>query len=343
MLILWIGALAVALASLGYWRMWSRRKDLFKGLAFTEILTSLLSHLPDEDSPAYPHVILGVMLLGGIASLATGIANAVITSNSHQMDISAAVTIGAATFAVLLSFISFWTLWQTRRIEQLQGSEIQGFDDLIIRITKDIRKISKEAKSLSSGARREHLRVLLITKNPYWGVLSYPDEDFTGQFRVAIELLAKQAKEHLVKFEVLCGRPETIRAFNAEILHQADDNPLVIERCNDTRKFIEDVSRLAEGEKIFHEAREIPKLQFAIVGNVVYEFILSAGVQQSEIHRARCIREKRTCERFVETFEILKNALPLQQSSALFMNVVEMNPGVQGTGVATAPAPSRTS
>jgi hypothetical protein len=120
------------------------------------------------------------------------------------------------------------------------------------------------------------------------------------------------------QFEIICGSEKTIDLFHRTYYRRGagglapSRDPDVLEADRTAERFIRELSGAAR-TGIATRVRAIPKTQFAVVGNVVFEFILDAPGRRAptEINRARRIEEAVTCNRFAETFKILKQ-LPRQ-------------------------------
>jgi hypothetical protein len=322
-----LGLSCFALSVVIYVCLYLGFRTSFLGLSFSDKIAHLISHVPDDDSPAWPHILAGVLFCMGLC-LSVGVSVSslqFVTSNpnAHSM----ALTASGLVFGVLISSISFWTLWQTKRIEQAQGSNINGFRELITAIAKEIEFINKDFRENNKRIGREHHRVFLVTTNPYFGHLSFTgDVESTDRFADAMRHAAENvhfsgdnADDERFKMEILCGDRQAIQGFHQTFYGkagaQADQNDSkVVKASHETEHFLSELQAKADPmatgtPNLISRAEKIPKTQFAIVGNCVFEFILETPGYQSEIRRARRIREKVVCDRFRETFELLKEHL----------------------------------
>jgi hypothetical protein len=320
-MIFWIDlGLCLLLAALvTYIMIFLYHRESLRGMTIKTKIAYLISRVPDEDSSAWPHVLAGVLACLGFCLL---IGSVVATMSFVSADFnrhSTALTAGSLVFAVLISAVSFWTLWQTKKIEQLQGSNIENFRELMEAMVRDMEAINTDFIANNSRA-REHHRIYLVTTNPLFGKLSFPSARVTQQFEDAMRHNAAHAgrsgdngrDNSGFSMEILCGNADAIRIFHrtffrgkGEELAAADDHQ-VVRACEETERVIRSLNE-ASGSVIVHRAARVPKTQFAIIGNIVYEFILDAPGFQSEVHRARRIGDRVACERFLETFKLLRD------------------------------------
>jgi len=312
-----IGIIFLVIAAATFGVVFLINRDALIGYRWSQKLSLLLTHIPDADAAAWPHVFGGVSLFLGICLLVgAAVANmsfVVADFNRH----SAALTAGGFAFAVMVSVVSFLTLGQTKKIEQAQGANIDGFRDLIRKIHRDLKAVNDDFLTNNFRA-REHHRVFLITSNPFLGRLSYPTDPIAGEFSDALRHSAEcvgHAPAALGRdtftFEVICGNPDVIRQFHREFYRgpggtlAPEDDPQVKTASEMAERLIAELNTAA-GKTIVHRVPRVPKTQFSVVGNVVYEFILETPGFHSEVHRARRIGDKVVCDRFLETFHLLK-------------------------------------
>jgi hypothetical protein len=317
---IWVnaGLLLVLAALMTYVLIYFFYRNSLLGVPLRGKLSYLISRVPDEDSPAWPHVLGGVLMCLGFCLLVGSYVALMPFVSADFNRHSTALTAGGLMFAVLISAVSFWTLWQTKKIEQIQGSNVGSFRELIEMMVRDMESLSDDFRANNNRV-REHHRVFLVTTNPYFGKLSFPFDKVTQKFEDAMSHNAKHVKSSSspdrtegFQMEVLCGDLSAIVKFHqifyrgkGEVVAATDDNQ-VVKASQDTEAFIRRLNEDA-GCEIVHRAQRVPKTQFAIIGNVVYEFILEAPGFQSEIHRARRIGDKVACDRFLETFRLLKD------------------------------------
>src|SRR5260370_267464 len=123
-----VGSCLVMFAIAIYGYVWLRDRETFKrNRGFWRRISYLVAHAPDERSAAWPHIIGGVTLLLGVSLIA---AHLVANAPFVKSQTPEAVPSAELAFGVLLASITFWTLWQTKRIEQLQRERIDGFPNL---------------------------------------------------------------------------------------------------------------------------------------------------------------------------------------------------------------------
>ncbi|PYS25140.1 MAG: hypothetical protein DMF72_02575, partial [Acidobacteria bacterium] len=192
-----------------------------------------------------------------------------------------------------------------------------SFQALIIGITEQIKLVNADFQSHNFNAREYH-RVLIVTTNPRFGLLSFPDKEFTRDFAHAMQDAADNVKisrrgnaDNKFMLEILCGDEETLNQFHQTFYKATDVGDNRVKDATDaTKDFIDDLGHRALGKPghdgIVFEVNEILKTQFAVVGNVVFEFMMETPGLQTEIHQTRRIREKVVCDRFRDLFDLLK-------------------------------------
>jgi len=218
------------------------------------------------------------------------------------------LTAAGLIFGILIAVISFWTLWQTKRIEHLQGANIDGFRMLTVSITESIEKLTDNFEKHGKKASSHH-RIFFLTTNPHFGGLSFPltseQEDFERAFLKAADFASADPKFDV---SVLCGSPTTIKTFNENWLtkngmqDRLEDTTAIVER------FIRELNEHAKREVVIRK-NDISDMQFAIVGNTVFEFILYIPEHggPTGIAGARKIEDGLVCRRFSHHFKVLRN------------------------------------
>ena len=164
----------------------------------------------------------------------------------------------------------------------------------------------------------EHHAVAIITTNPFFGCLSYKDENFTGELSAQLFKMAAAVGESVrnssghaggrrnSRFEIICGDTAALQAFHEEFYAM---DPRKQELADERTKWTND--RLAElenraGAEIVTRVKVVPPNQFAVVGDVVYDFTLESFGQRSEIFDTDVKQDRRTARKAFTTFEILK-------------------------------------
>lgn len=294
--VLWIGGASLLLSVGCYARAaWLGRSSL-KPLRWIDRLAALVSHLPDDSSKAWPHVTGGVLGCTGFALLIAAVWDSFAVLGYHLT-----LEISNLFFALLVAFVAFWTLWQTKRIEQNQAVEMFGFKGLIGQITKEIAALMTEVFA-HPVAKFPRFRILLITTNPYFGQLSYPGEKSTDDFANSMRTASKRAAANSMRFEILCGSASALASFHeAYFKKNGMTEPDKAQAA--TSESLEFISEL-KGATI-HQVRRVPKIQFAVIGNVVLEFILDSSEGHTDIQRYKRTHEKVVADRYEAFFEEL--------------------------------------
>jgi hypothetical protein len=144
--------------------------------------------------------------------------------------------------------------------------------------------------------------VLLITTNPYYGQLSYPGEKVTFDFANSMRTASGLAAQKSMRFELLCGDPITLGTFHDGYFKKNGSTDSV-KATAATKECLDFVAEL-KGATV-HQVSRVPKIQFAVIGNVVLEFILDSGEGNTDIQRYKRTHEKVVADRYDAFFKEL--------------------------------------
>src|SRR5205085_3425207 len=133
-------------------------------------------------------------------------------------------------------------------------------------------------------------RVYLVTNNPYFGVNSYPGKKVTLKYKNVFDeladrltVLSRTRSNHPTfqgfKFKVICADAENIAKFNAHY-YTAETQDAKLDADSSTEEFILHLSTAGGEGSFLRIPRAIADVQFAVIGDVVFEFILSAPDDQ---------------------------------------------------------------
>ena len=312
---MWSGAFCILIGLVGYnWLYWQARADL-SGLTFRETLGQLFSHLPDDSSAAWPHILSGVSLAVGV-SLVGGFA---LEGFAAQFDSRVPTGIGAtlagSIFGAEIGAVAFWTLWQTKRIERGQGVMVLGFSALITAMSREMNSLWNEIEQ-SQWIPQSHHRFLLVTTNPWFGMLSHPSATATIEFKEKLARLALATQNCRAtngppfRFGILMGNPERVRAFHENYFTHLTDEAARSDAVDTADKkldgFVRELVQAGAYDSDIMRKASVPAFQFAVIGGVVFEFILDTVDGATEVRRARILRERLLCERFVQTYGVLR-------------------------------------
>jgi hypothetical protein len=304
--------------------MWSEHKEKLKFLPTPEIIVALVSHLPSDGnvrpSPK-KHIIAGVSICMGVCLLVgVGISQLPFVEPHYDAH-GTALTAAGLTFGILISVISFWTLWQTKKIESLQGAYTPGFKKLTLDLAVAIEELHGDFVAHGNSASMGH-RVILITKNPYFGLLSFFDDAIERRFRTALctaaEDVSRSHGTNKFTMVVLCGNKQIFEDFNREFfesklpnLNKIDRDAKISDANQRTQGLLTELDTKA-GEQVVFQGANIPDIQFAIVGHTVFEFILLEPRSGSitGIAGARKIEDGLVCGRFLKQYELIKKLNP---------------------------------
>lgn len=251
----------------------------------------LIAHVPDAS--AGHHIAAGVLLFSGLSLLAGAGYSQLFCSKldwNSYLATSSGLMLGFFTL-----ILSFWTLWQTKRLERLQGERIDRFDSLIKIIGKEIEDMI--ARYLQGHDRSSDLfRVCIVTNNPYFGVITYPNGDVTIAFSATMNNLCKHIQNYRVKkakksrlatdkgfrLRIVCADSVNLSTFNKQYFDAADGQAGLEEVNKQSESFLGEICSLLGAECVTRLPIVLPDVQFVIVGNVVYEFVLEAPEDQNQ-------------------------------------------------------------
>ena len=262
---------------------------------------------------ARQHIWAGAFLFAGL-SLIVGMGAADLFPDHADIRGFKSTNAGLV-LGILTLFLALWTLYQTKRLERLQGEGIKGFDTLIGAIRKETDNLVQrwdDSRDRSSDV----FRLYMITNNPYFGINSYPGKAVSLDYASSLKKLAERVRTQRLKtkgkefkFRIVCADKLTLENFNENyedlgIYDKATRN-------EESENFIQDLDNCL-GHDAFHRLPlEIPAVQFVVVGDVVFEFILESPDSKASrargsniIHTTR-IDDRLVAERFERYIEFL--------------------------------------
>ncbi|MGE5340684.1 MAG: class I SAM-dependent methyltransferase [Candidatus Omnitrophota bacterium] len=286
-----------------------------------------ISVLPDEnkDKP-WSQIVSGMITSFAICMIIGSFMALLFSKNLNTNIHSFALTTASLFFGVLISFISFWTLWQTKRIEKQTGDIIHGFKELVEALSHELRELVKDFYDNQGIAKKYH-RVYFITTNPFFGMLSERlKKNVELEFKQALEAVAdcvslSRDSENQFVFKIICGDDTALKNFHNDFYSFIADRERkknVVEKISS--KVSDGLLSLENraGQQIFTRLREVPPTQFMIIGNIIYEWIIEADGKEeySEVFDTSKKDDTRTCQKYIKTFEALQRL-----SSKLTTNV----------------------
>jgi hypothetical protein len=308
-----------------------KRKELIdKG--FIKNLEYYIAYVPSDDSKAWHHIVAGVCTSIGICLvIGVGIAALIVCQDHDGMDFHHVIFESSGlVFAIFISGISFWTLWQTKKIEHLQGFNVSDLSALLKHLNKEIKRIIDDYNSKNNKRALDYHRFFLITSNPFLGLLSYPNDEDTQNFLGSLESLKtikviEQSNKNTDKFriEIVCVDEEHMKIFHTEFYSNREkkqnnngkkkNNDLsdeVKEKIQKANSITENLLKEYNGHNIITRVKEVPKFpQFAIVGNKVFEFTLEARSPFTEVTETHIVVDRKRADMYEKTFYLLKNTL----------------------------------
>lgn len=309
-----IALIGIGLALIGilfYIFLWNKKKHDLPDKTFFRAISYLIAYTPKTS--ALLHIIPGLLITIGIG-IFVGYGLGYCTSEKVFSINSSAITISSLVFATLTAAITFWTLNQTKKLEHQQGYSITDFQSLIRELNAEIEWLDKNFKKIHKRKAQYFHRLYFITNNPFLGMLSFPDEDFTTDFINNLRKLKDIVKDSNgnseFKFEIICGNEYCINLFHQDFYSLANAADSYIKTANEQFKsYISEFE--ISGDHILTRVSDVPEYpQFVIIGNKIFDFTLKAKTPYSQISETKVTIDSERCELYIKTFELLKSSLP---------------------------------
>jgi hypothetical protein len=299
----------------------------FRNLGSGAKMAAIISYIPEGTCRPWLHIAAGISSSIGLCIL---IGSSVAFNLLPENDASNAnaTSIAAFIFTIIISALSIWTLWQTRKIDHDKGYNVIGFLELIEYLNKELDVLRDDLSKNGGRGSAAHHRVYMVTTNPLFGQLSYPTlratKDFADHLRnLAMDARDDEAHERHLRFEILCGTREAIKSMHDTFYSKKiEENPvegqqLSSRKTAEAEAAIQDIAECGPyGSPVIYRLHRVPPTQFMIVGNKVFEFILEPTRLRSEIHNTEVHEDSRTCDKYIKTFNIFKDlgAVALQRN-----------------------------
>ncbi|NJD23498.1 MAG: class I SAM-dependent methyltransferase [Melioribacter sp.] len=313
----WLGLFCLVIGIYHYyyktiWKSVSQSPKYTK--SFVKNIPNIISFIPSKKSSPWDHVKGGIFSSLGLclffAAIITTFFNGMNNIDIHSFEL----TIAGLIFAILISFITFWTFWQTKQIDHKLGYNINGFKNLVQELTQRLNKLNEDFTNTHKHHAHKFHRVYFMTTNPFFGMLSENLAEERDPFQKALQLMAlnvsyskngilnNNSKQEFI-FKVACGNKFALDKFHRDFY--GSDIETANKKTNETLALMEQMESLA-GRQIFYKLNVVPDTQFMIISNDLYEWILEANPNQqlSDVFSTGVKEEdQRICDRFKNTFE----------------------------------------
>ncbi len=325
--LVFLSTIFIILGSYSYFKLFRDFRVLREQRTISERLVDLISHVPDPKAGPGPHIFAGVTLIFGIA-LAFGTIVADVSSEPEDF-LSYVISLSSLIVGTLFSAISLWTLWQTRRLEYQAGYKIFDFHHLIIVLNKELDNLLSSLRNYQKKPQPFH-RVYLVTTQPFLGMLTYPNSKETSKFESSLFECARLYSDlvlefnnnsipRMFEFQVICGDKSAISEFHKKYftangtteskLADLDDTvEIKIKQMNELARTQNKKNKITENLGPFLRMDHVPKVQYMIIGNKLFEFTLESGNSLSEIFNTQVVSDSRYCNAYIENFKILLKA-----------------------------------
>jgi len=309
----------VTIGSIIYWVLFLRNQPVFTNQSWKKTLVDLISHLPDSTSGPGAHIFAGVFFASGVSGIISIIIADAISSPDqlHGMIIST----NSLLIAALFSSVTLWTLWQARRISYQSGYQIHDFHDLISHVNNDLEDLCDSISNVYNMKPQPFHRVYLVTKQPFLGMLTYPVSPETRKFKQHLITLSSYAANSIAAkeggkainplvFEIICGTENVISQFHKEYYQGGSKSKQEIKQLGEDVELeirqMDEKLQAVGAHGPFYRTVKVPKVQFMIIGNKLYEFTLHPGNSVTEIFNTQVVTDSRYCNAYIETFSILR-------------------------------------
>lgn len=280
-----------------------------------------------------PNANASLTLLGGIvfiAGLSMILGGSIRYFNQEENSI---VTNASYALSIGLALITLYTLALHKEDRHKRGNEIESFTDLV-------RKLTTEVDALIYQLDSEHRKVaeiLFFTNNPYFGLVSankdstHPDRDVTRAYYQAMKDLGgsvESAKSNGVVFKVIYGDDDALSYYHSKFGEKriADHGgETVVYRpspdevskpvevvCKNSESYVKEINELTvnfvESLKshcpslIVHRAPILPRRQYVVINQRVFEFMIQAGVEAETDQSSKVIDHRKTVRLIREDF-----------------------------------------
>ena len=317
---LWIGVVfLVAAIFLGHFISRQVPKPLHVRIAW------VVSHIPNV--PPYMNILVVLLGFSGISLIGGFVWTRLFDVN---LDVSSyAMTCAGMTLGVVTLILTTWTLHQTRRLEILKGDTIQHFGILVKRLTEDI-SLLEETYKASVDKDLDRFRLIIVTNNPYFGVLSFArserDKEIAKDFKNAIGSYAEHLEKDDNKVKVICTTDEEMKKFEKPYFSDSEEDERETARIETTR-FLTTLKESLGDNAIVRCPLRISDAQYAVIGDVVYEFLLKPAGNKSritDIDKVVRIEDRDVADRF-------------QRFSEFLVELIELHVSVRGSTPLTFP------
>ena len=269
-------------------RVWRRGK-------FLKLLPSIIAHVHHRKVHAAHHIIATLFAFSGV-SLVLGFAWAKMFSSKLEVAGYMMTNAGMA-LGVLTLILTVWTLNQTMKLERLHGERIDRFDELIKDMTEQLTDLIKrydENRDKSSGI----YRVILVTNNPYFGIISYKGRSVTRNFETAFHSLAGSVEAEReasggaapsgFRVKIICADQVQLRGFVASYFEGGDEcEAKTNDAVTKSEEFLQHLTEKMGNESVVRIPIRVSEAQFAVIGDVVFEFFLEPAGSSDDLWRIR--------------------------------------------------------
>lgn len=317
----WIGASACVFGVIVWFVIFARVRGRGK---FWKLLPSVIAHVHHRKVHAAHHIIATLFAFSGV-SLVVGFVWAK-TFHSNPSDAGYMMTNAGMALGVLTLILTIWTLNQTMKLERLHGEGIERFDELIKEITRQMEDLVErydDNRDKSSGL----YRVVLVTNNPYFGIISYKGRPLTTDFETAFHRLAGRieaegeagfvASRSGFRLKIICADKQRLSEFVASYFVGNDAQIKIDEAINKSEEFIEHLIQKAGAESVVRIPMRVSEAQFAVVGDHVFEFFLDSQDETnmlwkkrgSNIRATNMIHDRGAADRFERFAQFLEELI----------------------------------
>ncbi len=307
-----LGGVFLIIGLVAYGFLWvTRGRDALRYKPLWLRALHIVAYVPGDESRAWPHVLAGVCSALGVSFIVATVLIRLVDGNGPASG-AALVTTASFVFAVFISAVTFWVLWQTAKLEHQAGFRMFTFLDLIKRTAEDVTRLVDNFGKAHRRQTKPHHRLYLITTNPFFGTLTYPDEVVTTTYRNAILSLAAACRDskdtspgHPIEFQIICGNPAARLSFHQSFFASEKEPAKLAAKLkaagDRSDQFLSDLTNFGVSVKF---VAKVPPTQFMVIGDTVYEFTIESQDQATEILYTDLKEDRKAADRFAQNFAV---------------------------------------
>ena len=297
-----------------YHRIYSSNYAHFRGKTRSQAFLALFSHVDSVHTGPAPHIISGVLTLaGGVGLISLAVLRFLIPS---KFDAAMTLSLFSAIAVLFFAAIEIWTLWQAKRIAFDKGYIVSDFKTLIRQLTEELKLMEQSIRiDYELQPERQIHRFYAVAPHFFFGMLSFPRERITRDYRNALVDLCevRGACTESFPIDIICSDDASIHEWHMKYFRLSRDKDAKIKSADETfNALLNDMDREARRPdetdySIFSRMEDVPKVQFMIIGNKLFEFTMNSANNSTNIFNTQVVSDARLCDAYIEQYKFIKN------------------------------------